>query len=61
MQRDLGVLVRVTLKVNLQVESVVQKAKAMLAFISSSIEYKSRDVMLRLYKAVVRPHLKYCV
>ena len=28
----------------------------MLAFMSRGLEYKSRDVLLRLYKALVRPH-----
>ncbi|XP_072107366.1 uncharacterized protein [Mobula birostris] len=60
MQRDLGVLVQDSLKVNLQVESVVKKANVMLAFISRGIEYRNRDVMLRLYKVLVRPHLEYC-
>jgi len=44
----------------LQVESIVRKANTMLSFISRGLEYKSRDVLLRLYKALVRPHLEYC-
>ncbi|XP_051873382.1 RNA-directed DNA polymerase from mobile element jockey isoform X2 [Pristis pectinata] len=60
-QRDLGVLVQDTLKVNHQVGSVVKKANAMLAFISRGIVYKSKDVLMRLYAALVRPHLEYCV
>eukprot|EP00061_Rhincodon_typus_P004523 g22800.t1 len=54
-QRDLGVLVQNSLKV----ESVVRKANTMSAFISTGLEYKSRDVLLRLYKALVRPRLEY--
>lgn len=46
-------------KVSLQVESVIRKAKAMLAFILRSLEYKSTNVLLRLYKVLVRPHLEY--
>ena len=59
-QRDLGVIVQDSLQVNVQVQSAVRKANAMLAFMSREPEYKSRDVLLRLCKAVVRPHLEYC-
>jgi len=31
----------------------------MLGFIGQNIEYKSWDVLLKLYKTLVRPHLKY--
>ena len=57
-QRDLGVIVQDSLKVNMQVQSAVRKANAMLAFMSRGLGYKSRDVFLRLYKALVRPHLE---
>ena len=45
-QRDLGVIVQDSLKVNLQVQLAVRKANAMLAFMSRGLEYKSRDVLL---------------
>ena len=32
----------------------------MLGVINRTITYKSTDIMLRLYKSVVRPHLEYC-
>lgn len=32
----------------------------MPAFILRGLVYKNRDVMPRLYKALVRPHLEYC-
>ncbi|GCC19456.1 hypothetical protein chiPu_0000004 [Chiloscyllium punctatum] len=60
-QRDLGVLVEDSLKVNMQVEPVIKKANAMLSLISRGLEYKNTIVLLRLYKALVRPHLEYCV
>ena len=44
----------------MQVQSAIRKANSMLAFMSRGLEYKSRDVLLRLYKALVRPHLEYC-
>ena len=43
-QRDLGIIVQDSLKVNVQVQLAVRKANAMLAFMSRGLEYKSRDV-----------------
>lgn len=59
-QRDLGVQIHCPLKVVLQVDRVVKAAFGILAFINQSIEYRSWDNMLRLYKALVRPNLEYC-
>ena len=60
-QRDLGVLVHESQKLSLQVQQVIKKANGMLAFIARGMEYKSREVMLQLYRVLVRPHLEYCV
>ena len=60
-QRDLGVHVHSSLKVESQVDKVVKKAFSMLGFISQNIEYRGCDVLLKLYKTLVRPHLEYCV
>ena len=58
-QRDLGVQVHSSLKVELQVDRMVKKAFGMLDFIGQNIEYRSWDVLLKLYKTLVRPHLDY--
>ena len=60
-QRDLGVQVHRSLKVAMQVEKVVKKAYGMLAFIGRGIEFKNWQVMLQLYRTLVRPHLEYSV
>lgn len=60
-QRDLGVLVQETQKVSMQVQQVVKKANGMLAFIAKGMEYKNREVLLQLYRVLVRPHLEYCM
>ena len=51
-QRDLGITVHSSLKVELHVDRVVKKAFSVLAFINHSIEYRSWDVMLKLYKGI---------
>ena len=60
-QRDLGVLVHQSLKVSMQVQQAVKKANGMLAFIARGFEFRSKEVLLQLYRALVRPHLEYCV
>ena len=60
-QRDHGVHVHSSLKVESQVDTVVKKAFSMLDFIDQNIEYRSWGVLLKLYKTLVRPHLEYCV
>ena len=60
-QRDLGVCVHRSLKAEGHVSGVVKKAYGTLAFINRGIDYKSREVMLELYRTLVRPQLEYCV
>jgi len=38
----------------------MQKANRALGIISRTIKYKSKSVLLSLYKSLVRPHLEYC-
>ena len=40
---------------------MVKKAFGILGFIGQNIEYRSWDVLLKLCKTLVRPHLEYCV
>ena len=40
---------------------MVKKAFGMLGFIGQNIEYRSWDVLLKLYKTLIRPLLEYCV
>ncbi|XP_062897160.1 uncharacterized protein LOC134342681 [Mobula hypostoma] len=54
-QRDLGVRVHRTFNTAAQVDSVVK-----MAFINCGSELRSREVILQLYRTLVRPHLEYC-
>src|SRR6266496_4784187 len=38
-----------------------KKANIVLAMIKRNIYFKSKDVIVRLYKALVRPRLEFCV
>ena len=58
-QQDLGVLVHQLLKVSAQVQQAVKKANDMLAFIVRRFEYRNRDVLLQLYRALARPYLQF--
>eukprot|EP00061_Rhincodon_typus_P007462 g29182.t1 len=51
-QRDLGALAHQLLKVSMQVQQAVKKVNGMLAFIARGFGYRSRDVLLQLYRAL---------
>jgi len=60
-ERDLGVIVQDDLKVSKQCTKAVSTAYRILGLIRRTIECKSQDIILQLYKSLVRPHLEYCV
>lgn len=60
-EKDLGILGENKLLVNQQFALVAKKAKRTLGWIRKSIASHSKEVILPLYLALVRPHLEYCV
>jgi len=59
-EKDLGVLITNDLKASQQCTAARNKANRVLGMMNRTIVYKSKEVLLNLYKSLVRPHVEYC-
>ena len=60
-ERDLGVIIHQNGKSSAQCSVASMKANQVLGMIKRNIKWKNMGVMARLYKALVKPRIEYCV
>ena len=60
-KRDLGVTMNANMKVSEQCRIAASKGNQVLGMIRRNITYKEKSLIVPLYKAIVRPHLEYCI
>ena len=60
-EKDLGVHVMRDLTWDYHISQSLSKAKQCVGWVSRSVISREKDVMLNIYKSLVRPNLEYCV
>ena len=60
-EKDLGVTMNANMKVSEQYRIAASKGNQVLGMIRRNITYKDKSLIVPLYKAIVRPHLEYCI
>ncbi len=60
-EKDLGVEFDNLLAFDAQCDTMIKKANKVLCTIRRSFHYLDEEVMVQLYKAMVRPHLEYAI
>ena len=59
--KDLGVWLTDSLTPTMQCQKAANKAMQVMEIIKRSFKYITKDSFLLFYKALIRPHLEYCI
>jgi len=59
-EKDLGVIISEDMKWDKQCGAAASKTNVILGMIERSFCVRSREIVIPLYKSLVRPHLEYC-
>ena len=59
LEKDLGVFLDPDLNFSQHITTKVNKAKSMCGLLIRTITYKSKDIMIPLYKSLIRPIIEY--
>ena len=60
-EKNLGVTFSADMKVSEQCGIAASKVTQILGLIRRTITYKEKQLIVPQYKAIVRPHLEYCI
>ena len=60
-EKDLGITISADMKVSEQCGIAASKGNQIIGLIRRNIAYKDKKLIIPPYKAIVRPHLEYCI
>ena len=60
-EKDLWVSMNANMKVSGQCRIAASKGNQVIGMIRRNITYKEKSLIVPMYKAIVRPHLEYCI
>ena len=60
-EKDLGVIFSADMKVSEQCGIAASKGNQILGLIRRTMAYKEKQLIVPLYKVIIRPHLEYCI
>ena len=60
-EKDVGVTISGDMKVSEQCTIAASKGNQIIGLIGRNVTYKVKELIVPLFKALVRPHLEYCI